>query len=62
MQREEKLEEWWGKQAGMLEGRKVREEEKEREMKDGEKVRIQTAVKWYCEHRWNNKATLRCAL
>lgn len=46
----------------MLEGRKVGEEEKEKEMKDGEKVRKQTAVKWYCEHRWNKKATLRCAL
>lgn len=46
----------------MLEGRKVREKEKEKEMKDGEKVSKQTAVKWYCKHRWNNKATLRCAL
>lgn len=39
----------------MLEGRKVGEEEKEKEMKDGETVRKQTAVKWYCEHRWIRK-------
>lgn len=49
------------KQAGMLGGSKVGEEEKEKEIQDG-KGEHRMQVKWYCEHMQNNKGTLRCVL